>query len=136
MRGGCLCGAVRFELAAQPFDAGWCHCRTCQRNSGSPAVAFASIAPEDYRFEQGVDALRTIRSSEAGERVFCSQWGTPLMMRETDGSGTWDFNLATLDEPAQVKPEFHIFYSSHLNWAPAADELPRHPRGRSNSEPQ
>jgi hypothetical protein len=130
MRGGCLCGAVRFRLAAAPFDAGWCHCRTCQLNSGAPAMAFASIAPPDYVVEAGNDALRAVPSSATGERVFCSRCGTPLLMREADGSGAWDFSIATLDDPASVPPGFHIFYASRIPWAEAADDLPRHARTR------
>ena len=47
-RGGCLCGKVRFQLAGDPFDAGWCHCRNCQLASGSPAMVFASVNEGDY----------------------------------------------------------------------------------------
>jgi hypothetical protein len=47
MEGGCLCGAVRFSLASKPYDAGWCHCRTCQLNSGSPAMVFAAVPVGD-----------------------------------------------------------------------------------------
>ena len=43
-----MCGTVRFRLASAPFDAGWCHCRTCQLNSGAPAMAFASVKAGDF----------------------------------------------------------------------------------------
>ena len=43
LTGGCMCGAVRYELKSEPFDCGWCHCRTCQLNSGAPAMVFASV---------------------------------------------------------------------------------------------
>ena len=46
--GGCLCGAVRYRLDGEPFDCGWCHCRTCQLNSGAPAMAFASVRAGDW----------------------------------------------------------------------------------------
>jgi len=94
LAGGCLCGAVRYRLASAPFDAGWCHCRTCQLNSGSPAMAFAKVPSRDF-----------------------------------DGT-THDFSLATLDAPEEVTPEAHFYYASHIPWAEAADDLPRHPRGR------
>ncbi len=136
LTGGCLCGTVRFRLAAEPIDAGWCHCRTCQLNSGALAMAFASIAPADYVVETGAEARRTIASSETGERVFCGRCGTPLMMREADGSGTCDFSLATLDDPGAVPPGFHIFYANRIAWAEAGDALPRHPRTRSEPHPQ
>ena len=53
--GGCLCGAVRYRLASAPFDGGWCHCRMCQLNSGSPAMAFAKVPSDDFVVEQGTE---------------------------------------------------------------------------------
>ena len=47
LTGGCMCGAVRYELKSEPFDCGWCHCRTCQLNSGAPAMVFASVPDGD-----------------------------------------------------------------------------------------
>ncbi len=137
--GGCACGTVRYRLASDPFDAGWCHCRTCQLNSGSPAMAFASVPVADFEFTQGKDAVGRFASSAGGERLFCARCGTPLLMRDADQPRTADFSLATLDEPARVRPGFHIFYASRIPWAEAADDLPRHDRCRrdpANQESQ
>lgn len=41
--GGCLCGKLRFRVTAAPLDAGYCHCRMCQRNSGAPVVAWVTF---------------------------------------------------------------------------------------------
>lgn len=129
--GGCACGTVRYSMASAPYDAGWCHCRTCQLNSGSPAMAFASVPVADFAFTAGEDAIGRFASSETGHRLFCSRCGTPLLMQDNEGASTLDFSLATLDEPERVTPGFHIFYASRIGWAPAADSLPRHDRGRS-----
>lgn len=129
--GGCLCGAVRYRLASAPFDAGWCHCRTCQLNSGSPAMAFASVPVADYVVEQGTDRVGSVRSSDFGHRCFCRDCGTPLYMEDDVAATTRDVSLATLDDPAQVPPDFHIFYASRIAWAPASDELPRYDRSRA-----
>ena len=130
LTGGCLCGAVRYRLLAEPHGAAWCHCRTCQLNSGSPAMAFARVAPEHLSWDAGEHLVRTISSSEHGERVFCGECGTPLMAREKDGSGSCDFNIATLDNPDAVKPGHHIYYASRIAWAEAGDDLPRYDRSR------
>jgi len=129
LTGGCLCGAVRYRLASAPFDAGWCHCRMCQRNSGSPAMVFARVPADDFVIEGGREHLRRYRSSEKAERWFCGQCGTPLLFRDLAGT-THDFSVATLDSPGTVVPEFHIYYASRIEWAEAADDLPRFPRGR------
>jgi len=131
MQGGCLCGAVRFGLASEPFDAGWCHCRTCQLNSGSPAMAFASVPDADYVIERGTPA--TVKSSDFGHRGFCRDCGTPLYMRVDHQPETVDFSLATLDAPDAVAPGFHLFYASRIAWAEAGDDLPRHDGFRPNT---
>jgi len=131
--GGCACGAVRYRLASDPFDAGWCHCRTCQLNSGSPAMAFASVPVGDFRFTRGEDVVGRFGSSDFGHRRFCSRCGTPLLMQVNHQPETVDFSIATLDEPGRVAPGFHIFYGSHIPWAPAGDDLPHHDRFRPDT---
>lgn len=129
--GGCLCGAIRYRLESAPFDAGWCHCRTCQLNSGSPAMAFATVPVEDYRVERG--DMITVRSSDFGHRGFCRDCGTPLFMRVDHQPETIDFTIATLDQPDAVQPGYRIFYASHIAWAAAPDDLPRYDRFRPDT---
>jgi hypothetical protein len=131
--GGCMCGAIRYRLGSAPFDAGWCHCRTCQLSSGSPAMAFASVKAGDWRLERGENALGTVASSNFGHRGFCTRCGTPLYMKVNHQPETVDFSVATLDEPDAIRPEFHIFYGSRIAWAEAADNLPRHERFRPDT---
>jgi len=131
LTGGCLCGTVRYRLASSPTDAGWCHCRTCQLNSGSPAMAFATVPTVDFVIESGADAIGHTPSSNTGERWFCRSCGTPLLMRDKAGAATCDFSLATLDQPEAITPGFHIFTASRIAWAMPGDDLPRYPRSRS-----
>ena len=128
--GGCLCGAVRYRLASDPVEAGWCQCRTCQLNSGSPAMAFAAVPVDDYVVEQGEALIGRIASSDFGHRLFCGACGTPLAMEVDDEPVTIDFSVATLDDPNAVPPEFHIFHGSKIAWFETADDLPRHERSR------
>lgn len=135
LAGGCACGAVRFRIVSEPYDAGWCHCRTCQLNSGSPAMAFATVPVTDYRIEQGRETMACFASSDFGHREFCSACGTPLFMQDHNVPDALEFSIATLDEPAAVPPAFHIFYESRIGWAEACDGLPRHARVRDGAEP-
>ncbi|PZU08569.1 GFA family protein [Sphingomonas sp.] len=135
LAGGCACGAVRFRLLSEPHGAGWCHCRICQLNSGSPAMAFATIPVADYHLEQGGDRIGRFASSSFGHREFCTACGTPLLMQDHGSPDTLEFSIATLDEPDRVPPAFHIFYESRIGWADAGDALPRYARFRRDSEP-
>ena len=129
--GGCLCGAVRYRLKSDPFDAGWCHCRTCQKNSGAPAMAFASVPIDDWIIEQG--QIARVRSSSFGHRLFCVACGTPLAMRVDHQPETVDFSIATLDQPGCVEPGFHIFWASRVPWFEPGDDLPRFDRFRPDT---
>jgi len=124
---------VRYRLASEPFDAGWCHCRICQLSSGSPAMAFASVPVGDFAYEQGEELVGAFRSSDFGHRCFCTRCGTSLTIGVDFQPETIDFSIATLDEPDRVRPGFHIFYASRIAWAPAADDLPRHGRFRPDT---
>lgn len=128
--GGCLCGGVRYELASEPFDCGWCHCRTCQLYGGAPAMPFASVPEQDFAWTMGEGLVRWIDSSSFGKRAFCSTCGSPLQVRVTHQPETVDFPIVTLDEPEAVAPEFHIFWDSRVAWFNPDDGLPRHAKFR------
>ena len=131
--GGCACGAVRYSLRSEPFDAGWCHCRTCQLNSGAPAMAFASVPAGDLVWAKGEHKVRRFRSSGFGHRSFCGECGTPFLMEVDHQPETTDFTIATLDDPDRVAPGFHIFWASRVAWFEPDDELPRHDRFRPDT---
>ena len=131
--GGCACGAVRYRLESEPFDPGWCHCRTCQRVSGAPAMAFATVPADDFAFVKGAGTVRIFESSSFGRRQYCGACGTPLTIRVDYQPETIDFPVATLDDPDSVEPGFHIFRSSRIAWFETADDLPRHDRFRPDT---
>ena len=106
--GGCLCGAVRYELKSDPFDCGWCHCRTCQLNSGAPAMVFASVPDGDLVWTRGADKVKSVRSSSFGHREFCSECGTHLVTK-VPGLPAVVVKVGTMDEPAQFQPQMAIY---------------------------
>jgi hypothetical protein len=132
-KGGCACGAVRYELLSEPFDAGWCHCRTCQLTSGAPAMAFATVPSGDLVFVKGAEQVRSRQSSSFGRRRFCGACGTPLTIQVDYQPETVDFPIATLDSPDTVPPGFHIFHASKVGWFETSDTLPRHERFRPDT---
>ena len=59
LTGGCLCGGVRFEIGEAPVDASYCHCRRCQRRTGTAASLSALLAPGSLRVLAGEKLLRS-----------------------------------------------------------------------------
>ena len=131
--GGCMCGAVRYRLDSEPFDAGWCHCRTCQLSSGAPAMVFASVPAGQFTWTTGQEHVRSVKSSSFGSRQFCGECGTPFLMQVDHQPETIDFSLATLDEPETIAPGFHIFWESRIGWFEPGDALPRHAKFRPDT---
>ena len=128
-----MCGTVRYELASEPFDAGWCHCRLCQLSSGSPGLVFASVPVGDFHWTQGESDVRDVQSSGFGHRQFCGRCGTPFTMQVDHQPETIDFSVITLDEPDAVAPGFHIFWGSKPAWLEASEALPRHDKFRPDT---
>ena len=98
-QGGCLCGAIRFEVreGAQPVHHALCHCRDCQRASGAPATSWSLFEKDDVTIT-GEPA--SYRSSEHALRQFCSTCGTSLFyLNDQIFPGQIDIQSATFDNP-------------------------------------
>ena len=119
--GGCQCGAVRYEWTVPPYYASVCHCRMCQKASGQPFMAFTGGRIENLRWTRG--RLSVFRSSELGERGFCSACGTPLTYR-LEGTGRISVTIASLDDPEAARPTSQYGVESKLSWTDGIAGLP------------
>ena len=103
--GGCLCGAVRYRLASAPFGAGWCHCRMCQRATGSISIAFKNVKLADVDWQHEPDWYD---SSPIARRPYCRECGTSLGFAFKTGSDQMDLTIASFDDPSRFKPKHHF----------------------------
>jgi hypothetical protein len=131
LEGGCACRKVRYRLASKPTDAGYCHCEICRRSSGAPVVAFATVPLMDFKVTHGEPSKW--RSSSFGERWFCPDCGSQLAMHVDHQPDTIDFTVATLDLPETIRPAYHIWFGSRIDWFDTTDDLPRHERFRPHT---
>ena len=125
--GGCLCGAVRYEVdPGGAFDAGYCHCSMCRRSSGAPVLAWAFVRRDAFRVTSG--NLARYRSSDACLRCFCGTCGGQLVYEVPSQPDFIGFHIATLDEaaPKVLQPRLHMFADDQLCWFRLSDELPRY----------
>lgn len=125
LTGGCLCGALRYAFEGEPGAAGWCHCRMCQRSSGAPAQSYVQLPAAGFRYMAGEPAI--YRSSHHGERRFCPVCGSQIEFRDARDADYVSLNSGTLDDPAVVPPDRHIWTASELPWFSDAPTLPRFP---------
>jgi len=108
--GGCLCGAVRYVALDVPDVANVCHCRMCQKWTGSSFVEVS--VPEDRVTWTGREHIRVYTSSEWGERAFCGLCGSSLYFRMTEESvwsGNYDLALGTFDDTSGFRLGAEIF---------------------------
>ncbi len=123
--GGCLCGAVRYEVSQLPDDdVGYCHCRMCQKALGGMFGYFVifsgSCSAGTFKFTRAKPKF--YKSSEWAERGFCPECGTPLVMRSSDGFGVM---IGSLDRPQDFPPTSHTGIESQVPWLKINDDLPR-----------
>jgi hypothetical protein len=128
LQGGCLCGAVRYEIAAGALGRiVLCHCGQCRKAQGSAFAAVAPVRTADFRLLAGIGALRGYESSPGKWRSFCAHCGSPIHSRR-DGLPEWvRVRVGTLDEPMAGRPVAHIHVASKAPWWEICDELPQHP---------
>ncbi len=119
VKGGCLCGAVRYSSSAEPGGSAVCHCTDCQRQTGS-AFSVILAVPEDS-FTIAGDSLSSFDTSgdDSGQpvhRYFCSSCGSPLFSKVEAAAGKVFIKAGTLDDTSWLDPGRHIWTSSKQPW--------------------
>lgn len=105
MTGGCACGRVRFRARIDSNEAYLCHCRMCQRTTGSISIAFKNLKQADVTWVSGPDWYE---SSPIARRPYCRECGTSLRFQFKEGSENMDLTVAAFDEPARFTPTSHF----------------------------
>jgi hypothetical protein len=133
LTGGCNCGAVRYEVTEPLVDATYCHCRRCQRRTGSAAAANAHPAPDSFRIVAGDDRLRMWKPDEegSGEKWFCGECGSAVYAYNPSHPNSIGIRMGSFDGDPGVRPSAHQFVAYAAPWEPIPDDgLPRYPERR------
>jgi hypothetical protein len=126
LEGGCACGAVRYRLRGAPMFVNCCHCRECQRQTGSAFVINAVIEtdrieplagkPEPVPVPTGSGRPHDIYRCPKCQTALWSDYGKRPALRFV--------RVATLDEPAKLPPDANIYIRSKLPWVKLPDGVP------------
>ena len=119
LEGGCACKTLRYRLIASPLIVHACHCEDCQRLTGSAFVI--NIWIEKEFVEADLAAPKSFKltggSGKPHEVFFCDTCGTYVWSKYHAAPGhTLFVRAGTLDKPAVVKPDVHIFTRTKLPW--------------------
>src|SRR5437868_8476431 len=134
--GGCLCGAVRYETEGDPVFALQCHCRDCQRSSGTAYIAAVRVPSAGFRIVKGAPK-RYVSKSDSGNditRAFCGDCGSPLYVQVSTRSDLVGLRVGTLDDPSWFRADADIFMKSAQPWDhthPAIPKYDTYPPGKS-----
>src|SRR6266704_330562 len=96
-KGSCLCSKVRYEIAGEIGEFGYCHCTSCRKASGTAHAANAPVQRSDFRLTSGAEDLREFESSPGKVRVFCGRCGSPIYAFLRADTEVIRIRLGTLD---------------------------------------
>lgn len=129
IRGGCLCGGIRFEVSrvVGPFEL--CHCSRCRKVSGSAFLATIGVLRKDFRLLQGEELIQVydapiLKEPPAYRSCFCKRCGSPV----PNYLGSEDFmeiEAGLLDDDPGIRPDKHIFVNVKSPWFAITDGLPQ-----------
>ncbi len=125
--GGCTCGAVRYRMTTKPMFVHCCHCRWCQRETGSAFALNAMIEADRVQLLQGrVEIVDTPSNSGKGQKIARCPTCRIAVWSHYAGAGTAvDFvRVGTLDASDRLPPDIHIFTASKQPWVVLPPEAP------------
>jgi hypothetical protein len=128
--GGCACGAIRYEWDADPLIMMNCHCRDCQKASGS-AYAAIVVVPKAAIQIRGEPRYHKVvgQSGKATERGFCPSCGSPLTITSERRPDIFGLQAGSLDDPSAYRPMMDVFTSSAQPWDTMDPKLQKHSHG-------
>lgn len=122
--GGCHCGAIRYICTSAPELTFYCHCRDCQRTTGSPFSMELMIASEGFSIEGPLNSyVVTGDSGKPVTRWSCSECGSGIYLESAADPGYVFLKVGSLDDASWVKPEMHIYTAAKQPWTRIADGL-------------
>jgi hypothetical protein len=124
--GGCACGRVRYEMASEPIFTQACHCRDCQRQSGTAFAHNAMIETDRLKVDGATDAVTLPTPSGGGQVVVrCTACKTALFSHYGGSDKVAFLRVGTLDDPDAFPPQIHVWTKSRQPWVVLPDDAPQ-----------
>jgi hypothetical protein len=123
--GECACGAVRYRLASDPLFTHCCHCRNCQRQTGSAFVINVLIEGDRVEVLAGdPQPVDVPRDDGSNQRIFRCPICQVAVFSEYGRPEVRFVRAGTLDDPSGVTPDVHIFTRSKVSWVMLPESVP------------
>jgi hypothetical protein len=117
LKGGCLCGAVRYEAQGEPLSTGFCYCADCRKASGSGFIPFMAFSREALSFSGRTLQYRS-RSARGTEalRNSCPHCGGLVYGGDVAKDKVFTIYAGSLDDPSFFQPRIAIFTRDRPSW--------------------
>jgi hypothetical protein len=126
--GGCACGEVRYRLASDPLFVHCCHCLNCQRQTGSAFVINVLVETDRVEVTAGEPhPVDVSRSAGKKQRIWRCPTCQVAVFSEYTRAAIRFVRAGTLDDPASVTPDVHIYTRSKVPWVVLPDDVPAFP---------
>jgi hypothetical protein len=128
--GGCDCGKLRYRLLTAPLFVHCCHCRWCQRESGSAFALNAMIEADRVELLEGQPEMVENPSASGKGQQFarCPHCRIAVWSHYAGAGSSVSFiRVGTLDEPDRLPPDIHIFTSTKQPWVVLDEGIPAMP---------
>jgi hypothetical protein len=115
--GGCACGAIRYEVSAEPAMMNYCQCRQCQRESGNGHGAHVTFVGAAVTVTGEASTWQSI--GEGGtrkDRAFCPTCGNPVYITLPDMPEVFVASAASLDDPGRYQPQLVMWTAAGQKW--------------------
>jgi len=132
LTGSCLCRAIRYEVSVPIAELRACHCRDCQKSSGTGGSVNAMIPSSGFRINHGTPKRFTVTadSGRTLHRFFCGDCGSPLFSRREILPEVTSLRIGTLDNAPPMEIATNIWTNSKRPWAyiePQTKQFPGQP---------
>jgi hypothetical protein len=127
--GGCLCGKVRYTASGDPAFVGVCHCRDCQKFTGSAFSVVIGVPKPAFSLQGTVTTYsKPGDSGKQIERQFCPECGSSIVDEASAFPGVVMISSGTLDDPSWVKPAMQIYCDSAQPWVQLGEDMKAFPK--------
>ena len=128
--GGCACGAIHYECSADPIVMLNCHCRDCQRASGSAYAAVVAVPKSAVQVRGEPRYYKVVgKAGKAIERGFCPTCGSQLTVKLERLPDALGLQAGSLDDPSIHRPKMDVFTSSAQPWDHMNPNIQKHAEG-------
>ncbi|MBT4494890.1 MAG: GFA family protein [Gammaproteobacteria bacterium] len=129
-RGGCLCGAIRYEFTREKvITSAHCHCTDCQKATGSGKATIVFVPADELKIE-GELKVYSVVGTDGGHvsRGFCPECGSPIISFVAEQPGVKFIKAGSLDDPSWIRAQASYWSDSAHDWSPV-DMTTRHSTG-------